>query len=247
MFDVHQRTVFQIQAWQSIFEREGYCVLSHSELARSADRARDLFHERADLYKAATFRSTFQVADLSHRLTVHSSLVSTFDWFIKDVMVENRIIWAGFAVKQPSGELCFLDLHQDVSMCDLSTGRAAATAWIPLQDTGEKNGGMSVVPKAQFFDIAPRAYGELRAWDDKNMKSTLKSKAIGLALKSGQALFFHQRLLHFSAGNFSSATRVAVMLVLLPNETPVRLYRRGDRMGEVVPEDFYVKEPVTIR
>jgi hypothetical protein len=220
--------------------------LSHAALGDSIDLARQVFEDRADAYKAATFRSTFQVPDLTHRLIVHSSLADIFRPFITDVMIECKIIWASFAVKQPSGPLSYLDLHQDVSMCDLRDGRPAATAWIPLQDTHDAIGGISVVPKREYFNTTPRGYGQAGDWEDARA-ATLRSNAVALNVGRGQALFFHQALLHCSGGNFGPTVRVAVMLILLPREKRTLVYRCGSRLGQVVPDDFYVRQLMKVR
>jgi len=75
----------------------------------------------------------------------------------------------------------------------------------------------------------------------------LRSNAVALDLTAGQALFFHQALLHCSAGNFGSSVRVAVMLILLPKEKRVMLYRIGKSFAEIVPDDFYVKNRMKVR
>src|SRR5664279_208573 len=244
MSDVRGCSIFRDRALEMEFDRDGYCVSSHAELRRMVGLASAVFQERADAYKAVTFRSTFQIADLSHRFAVHSSLTGIFDVFIKNVMLDCRIVWAGFAVKQPSGALGYIPLHQDFSMCDVSIGRAPVTAWIPLQDTNEKTGGMIVIPKERFFDATARAYGEKKEWQYKVTIPALLAGAIALNVSLGKILFFHNALLHCSAGNFGSSARVAVILVVLPREQSVRLFRSGKKNGKLVSDDFYVKYPL---
>lgn len=231
--------IFQDQMVDAEFGQEGYCILSHSSLLECTALARLAFNKRARAYKAADFRSTFQIQDSTHRSQVHSTLVEIFARLISSVMIDCKIIWAGYAVKYPSGARSMVELHQDISMCDMQNGRPPVTAWVPLLDTGFAEGGMCVVPKKVFFSSKPRAHSQKLDWEDRT-RQELQSSAAPLHVQLGHALFFHQALLHYSAPNYGSNVRVAVMLVILPQEKRAAVYRIGKQNGEFVPDDYYV-------
>jgi hypothetical protein len=239
--------IFRDEAGESSFEKDGYCVLSLPTLYEACRQALVTFDKWSDNYKAATYQSTFSMNDPVHRHAVHDDLVSFFCPLIECELVSFRVVWAGFAVKHPSGTLSRLKLHQDVTMCDLGSGRPAVTAWVPLQDTTCHGGGMSMVPKPSYFRPKPRAYGQLAEFELCGIEGDIESMLVPVNVHLGEALFFHQALLHSSSGNFGAGVRVAVMLMCVPVEKPVLLYQLGTEGSLSVPDDFYVRNRMVIR
>ncbi len=239
-------SMFFSPAYNLYFENNGYCVVENALLSTCAQRAYSLFQRWEDSYKSAAFHSTFQIKNLEHRREVYSGLKSIYNHVICLILSSYKIVWAGFAVKHPSGKLSELGLHQDVSMCDLSTGRAPITAWIPLQNISEIGGRISVVPKWKFFDPSPRAYGQIANFEYSDMDNIVAT-TVTLNISLGQLLLFHQALLHCSSGNASENVRVAVMLIMLPIEKPVVLFKIGQKSGEIVTDNYYVDNMLEVR
>lgn len=121
-----------------------------------------------------------------------------------------------FLVKRPSEQSEF-KVHQDWSMVD-ETRYTGLTLWVPLADTSVNNGCFHIVRKSHLFSDHPRG-SEIRSPYANIQDKIEKQYCTPIEMKAGEAILFDHRLWHYSPPNRSSQDRVAVGMVLIPEET----------------------------
>jgi hypothetical protein len=132
-----------------------------------------------------------------------------------------------FIAKAP-GQEGVLYPHQDSTMLDENIYRSC-NIWVPLVDTGEENGGMSVLRGSQDMLKTYRGYEIPSAFSD--VAPTVWPYMEHLKIKAGEALIYYHTLLHGSVPNHSDKTRIAVVFALIPENAQLRYYsRKGDKV-----------------
>lgn len=125
------------------------------------------------------------------------------------------------ALAKAPGNNSELDLHQDWSLVDESK-YCSISLWIPLIDSVIENGAVHVLKGSHKKYLNPRG-GSIPSISFSD-KEVLKKKMIPMEMKAGEAIFFDQRLLHYSPNNKCENTRISIISSLVPEEAEVYQY-----------------------
>ncbi len=118
--------------------------------------------------------------------------------------------------------------HQDWSYTD-ETKHAFATCWIPLYDSNNANGGMSIIPHSHwYFKTYRSASLDSSRIEFEKIPDNLKEN---IALKAGSCLAFHQAAFHGSFPNTSNESRPILAFIVKHIESPIIYYDNNN--GEV--------------
>lgn len=148
-----------------------------------------------------------------------------------ELLCNHRFYLGSLLVKFP-GEGSFLAPHQDWSFVD-ETKHVSGIVWLPLQPTDQTNGGLSVIPRSHRLDLPfrgtpPDPLGQLDG-------------LVPCAMEPGDAVVYHNALIHGSSENRSEDLRIAMVLGFVSADAPMVHYftdERGRKWRFDIPDDF---------
>jgi len=188
---------------------------------------------------SSDFYSSTYIRDIEHKKELNHKLVSVLNPVISKLFKDYKVLGAQFLVKNP-GEKSKMPFHQDWTIVDEDVDRSV-TVWIPLTDTNDKNGAISVVPHSHELSRYKRGPGNFDVLSD--IQPALTDLAHTLFLDAGEALIFDQSLIHGSVSNKTEQPRVAVAFGLTYKDAELFFYhKKSDHEMEKyhVPDDFFI-------
>jgi phytanoyl-CoA hydroxylase len=156
------------------------------------------------------------------RRTIDAAVRKELQPFADSIMCNHRFYVGSLWVKSP-GEGSPIDAHQDWSFVD-ETRHVSGALWFPLEATDESNGGLSVVPGSHRLDLP------YRGTPPTSIEQYLHG-FVNVTTKPGEAVIFHNALIHSSSENQSDHLRI-VMALGFVSETADFLYFFTDEQGQ---------------
>ncbi len=163
--------------------------------------------------KGGMFYSVYS-RDIDYRKKVHEGAGAILKPVYDNLFHDYKSVLNSFIVKVSGPESEF-SLHQDSTGVD-ETKYSCLSVWIPLQDTGTKNGCMCLVPHSHKMFSPYRGISIPAPFSD--IAATVRKYLLPLELKAGDILLFDNRLVHNSVINQSGSERVVVMSGIFPAE-----------------------------
>ena len=159
---------------------------------------------------------------------------------LKNLVHGHKCLLGSFLEKRPvpaSGEV---PLHQDWTFVDEAEFQSY-NFWCPLEDVGESNGCLWVLPGSHLFQTHPRApFGAaplIAAWGQE-----LYGELIPVPMKKGQALIHAHRLWHASNLNHTQTSRLATACVVVPERAQIFHYCQNSKSESGVYDRYRVDE-----
>lgn len=178
--------------------------------------------------------------------TAHRNNVSNF---IIDVLSKplNRmlssdyeVLFGNYMVKYP-GDASRMKIHQDWSYVQEPENSSFAI-WVPLVDLSIENGALHMVPGSHRIENYERGPGLYCPFHEYSHEIEAQLQEVKY-LKAGEAVCWNHRMVHSSPANNSNHLRIAVTVILVPRNTQVIHYFKGDESEEVecfrVEDDFF--------
>jgi ectoine hydroxylase-related dioxygenase (phytanoyl-CoA dioxygenase family) len=165
---------------------------------------------------------------------------------VEDVIGPDILCWTtNFFIKEANSP-GFVSWHQDSTYWGLEPDDVV-TAWVAFTDVTEENGYMQVIPGSHKVDQLPHVdtfhRDNLLSRGQEISVEVDKSKAVGLAMGSGEMSLHHIKLVHGSDANRSADRRIGLSIRYIPTyvrQTKVRdsamLVRGSDRYRHFDPE-----------
>jgi len=210
------RAIFRDARLQQQFERDGYVVvdlLGREDIGRLSQ-----LHQRsaAGITGSNAWSYTSQSQDAAYRRTMSEGICAVLEPRIDTVLDRCRSVIGNFFYKQASSVDSKIHMHQDWTWVDESRHHSLSV-WCPCQPVDPDNGTLAVIPGSHLLSTRPRAFVSRFPYDD--LVPVLSEKySRHLTLAAGQAVFFHQRLFHWSGPNLAAAPRLAAACLVIPAE-----------------------------
>lgn len=248
------RIIFKDPELDRQFAEQGYFklqLLNDEEL----QQARAIF-DANDPKLAANFYSSIDSKDFDYRRSVHNQLKPLIEDKLLDFFIDYKPIAYTFIAKKPNSTDSVVYPHADDTHIFEEDHLCSVNIFCPLVDTYEENGALYVLPGSHKLPYPWRGFGMPfpyeQYWDH------FKDRMIMAPQKAGEAIFYHDRLIHRSGPNRSSAIRPVIVTGLMPNEsTQVICYQHeGTKEDEVeifeIDQDFWFtfdpnSKPNTVR
>lgn len=130
-----------------------------------------------------------------------------------------RPVIANFVNKPPGGGL--VPVHQNISVVEEGEARSVSV-WIALVDCTVENGTLQMAGGTHHLrgKRGPWAYEEFLSLDD----LSIKQRFTPVPVRAGQAIVLDDALVHYSAPNETLSRRLAIQLVMLPEELDAVYY-----------------------
>jgi len=186
---------------------------------------------------------TLTEVPLEARNALSDGIMSVCREGIDGIFGNYRVTVAMFYGKK-SGRDTELGLHLDPSMTVDPFHHFGI--WIPLIDADEKGGEFCLLPRST--DFAPRYQALSIPSPYSDVYDIVRPRMTCLNVKAGDAVVFHNNLLHYSRPNISGRLRLGVVIKFIDANAPLVIaYGRNDAHGlsiELiqVSEDYFRSE-----
>lgn len=233
--------IFKNKKLEQSFLKNGFIVVNlidHSSCQKLL-----CFYDQNPNTDTGKFHSTHFSKDRVYKKEVHQKIIAVYKTSLDQYLENFKPLFANFMVKE-AHEHSIMPLHADWTYID--EGKAVSLGvWSPLVDTNEKNGMLGVVPSSHKLKKNFRGPKIPTPFHDFN-EYIIEKYGKMLRVKAGEAVIYDHRLLHFSPPNLSKQTRVAVNIVMAPeNEKIVHYASFGDlnKVAVFQPENenFYLE------
>jgi len=227
---IAMRVVFQDPSLQQIFDEKGYVqvpFLSPAEVAHLKNayfatldqRGGGITHDEVDtvaMKERITYDFTFIDKNVGYKQLVFDLITTTFGPHAEKILDNYTPLIANFIRKtEADGEV---PLHQNWAFVDETAG-TSITIWVPLMDSNEHNGTLQMVDKSHKKFGQTR--GPLVPWELDHIKEAIISKHLTpMNVKAGNAIILDDSIIHYSNINQTAGLRLAIQLILIPQEFP---------------------------
>lgn len=223
------RKVFVNSIADQSMRDNGYWVIKNLLTSEDIEKFTD-YHTRIPAASKDTFYSSHWNDDAQYRKKVDQFIRPILFEKVKDKLQDYRPVYGYFLVKM-SGEKGTVSIHQDWMLVDESRF-VGVTMWIPLVDTTLENGSFQVIENSHKFLSQIRGSNTHFPYRG-DLQDVHNRFLTNINLKKGDAILFDHKLAHASLPNFTKDPRVAVGLVVLPQEAEMVHYYFDHQQKEV--------------
>ena len=194
------------------FKENGYTtisILSNDELNELTLFFKSMNNEKHIGFYASLFDSDYESKkkiDLKIRSILEPKLSS---------VIKNYSAIVGSFVLKFSGQDGLVHPHQDWTFVDENKYQSL-NIWVPLQDVNSMNGALYLLKNSHQLPFAYRGTNIVSAIVGAPHVSLKDMTPINL--KKGEALIYDHKMIHASPPNLSTADRLAVAMVMIPQE-----------------------------
>lgn len=201
-----KQRIFKNEEHQKQFNKQGFVVLPF--LTQSEVQYLDaFFDEMHPIQNSGGFFSGSYSNDAAYKKRVSDKIVHVFSRAYDEIFENYKPFGGTFLYKVP-GTNSQLSVHQDWSTVDESKD-IAINCWVPLCDTNEENGALSLLPGSQFDN-----YNVIRSptlpFFFSGSEELIMKELVQLSVPAGSAVILDQSLIHYSPPNRSNKIRKAI-------------------------------------
>ena len=219
------RAAFTEKYMEDLVTNDGYVIvdfLNPDELEEIQKNTKELGF---GIYNEEILRITITHDSVEEKNEIFEKFSSVLQNAANKFLQNYKLIRVAIFDKLPGGG--WVRPHQHPHLVDESKYKSLAI-WIPLTDTTVEMGTLHVVNGSlKIFIHKIRTHNDTRAFEGVSRK-IIKKYSTPLPLKAGQAVIFHDRLIHWSPPNKSSRIRTAFALELMPKESELIIYYRDN-------------------
>lgn len=214
------RPVFVSEDLNKKMEDNGYVILPEM---LNQEEINDFlnFQEKMPLSNNKSFYTSHWSENKDYRKSIDAKIKPILFDKVKSIFKGYRPIYSYFLVKLP-GDKGLVSVHQDWNLVDESKYRGI-TLWIPLVDTNLQNGSFQIIEKSHQFLHQIRGSNTHFPYRS-HLNEIHRDLLTNINLDKGSILAFDHRLAHASLPNFTKESRVALGLVLIPEEVDMVHY-----------------------
>ncbi len=161
-----------------------------------------------------TYDFTFIDKNIEYKRAVFNVITAYFKPHVEKWIADYKPIIANYIRKKTAGGE--VPLHQNWAFAD-EKKCSTISIWCPLVDSFEANGTLQVVPASHKKFGAVR--GPMIPWELEGIKQDIIEKyLVPCNVKAGNAIVLDDSLVHYSAVNKTNDLRLAIQLILIPQE-----------------------------
>jgi ectoine hydroxylase-related dioxygenase (phytanoyl-CoA dioxygenase family) len=242
-----ERRVFRDPAVEQEFEDRGYVVVPFVD----ADVVADLFGHYTTAAQASetgvnppgAYNDTYAEFSIIHsrpdwRREAFDRITDRLGPRADELLADYRPLLANYVNKPPGTGV--VPVHQNLAVVDESRFRSVSV-WVALVDCVVENGAMWVLDGSHRSLRGRRglwAYRSLVAAEEE-----LRDHMTPIAVPAGTAVILDDALIHLSPPNVTTECRLAIQLVMVPEEAETIWHQEVGGDGEQVDVDVWRVEP----
>lgn len=220
---------------------DGFKLINHKLSLSHIDDLTEIFHKYHKV-KQSGFFTSFSIGSTEVKKKIDHEIKNITKDLLKKIFPGYEILSSNYVVKS-IGEESFLSLHRDWSVVDEMKCKSISV-WIPLVNIDDTNGMLGFVNGSHKDALPYRgpSYKESLFHESNKDDSSVKY----VPMKKGEILTFLPGTLHTSKSNISNQVRLAITLVLIPNNSKAShfYFPKGNYdkiIAYTVKEDFFLK------
>ncbi len=229
------RAVFKDVVKEKEFQHKGYAhvpFLSEEEIKYLWDQFHELIIKSGgniasgetdiDFEGDITYDFTFIDKNPEYKKEVFRVIDEVFKPHYNRILNNFEPIIANYIRKMPNaGEV---PMHQNWAFIDEEKA-TSVSIWVPLVDSHRGNGALEVVPGSHKRFGKNR--GPLIPWELEGIKDQIiQNDLVTCDIKAGDAIVLDDSIVHYSFPNTTNQLRIAIQLILIPQEMPSLHYHR---------------------
>lgn len=180
-----------------------------------------LFYKKNSPENIEGFHTTHFSKNTEYKKIINDGILAILRPTIENILYDHVAIFANFMIKDGHGQNA-MPLHADWTYVE-EPHDISLSMWIPLVDTNIQNGCLGIIPYSQYLSSAIRGPRIIQSYPESEKKLINKMGKL-LPLKSGQAIFYDHRLLHYSTPNSSNEPRPAINISIVPKNRNIIHY-----------------------
>lgn len=177
-------------------------------------------------------------AELENRRKIFDKITSLFLPKLKNLLDGYKPIIANFVCKEPGKG--WVPVHQNWAVVD-ETKYTSVSVWCPLVDVTMENGTLAFVDGSHKHFRGPRG-----SYANRNFKDVddliVNEYLTYLPVKAGEAIVLDDSVIHYSSVNKSDNIRLAIQLIMIPNEAQGYHYAFHEENGKLMGDLYAVDE-----
>jgi hypothetical protein len=214
------RIIFKDEQINSVFLKQGYVKLPFLDKT-TIEEIHSFYLDNQPKLNNTGFHSTHFNNDRAYKKLVHQFIKDSFSNVTKHLFEGYKIVFCNFMVKEP-GDNSRMPLHLDWTYVD-EKNYVSLAIWCTLTDTNEVNGTLGVVPYSHQFESNLRGPKIESPFHHYNEELIARSGKL-INLKAGEGVVYNHKMMHFSPPNLSNHTRIAINVVLVPEDVTINHY-----------------------
>lgn len=212
-------------ALDAALERDGYVAPPGVFLDR--DRASALRSAFEELHGGGGrgFHNDFNDRDLGYRRRAAALVAGALAPVVRDLFVDHVGFIHPFLCKFP-GDASYFKPHRDWMYVDERAGHRSFVLFVALEDVGEANGEVQLIPGSHRLDTMARGTMLEAPWMRES--EVLTERMRPCPRPAGGVLVWDHAVVHGSRPNLTDRPRLAAAVWVAPVGVPLRHYRRLD-------------------
>ncbi len=198
------------------------------------------------------FFFTMAVADTGVKTAVRDGILDVFGPKLNATFIDPLPLLCLFITKtRGDGKAQYTPSHQDWTFVDETRGHGSIHIWCPLEETGDQNGNLCLVPGSnrlrrypRLAEVSPSAY--------KPYWHALRQAERAVPTALGEAIFFDSAVVHASSINRTDSLRLVASAIVVPRSATPVLYFQNAADDSLVDEyragvDHFLQKPFGAR
>lgn len=220
------RQIFRDLDLDNSFKRNGYVIVRQIVDIEKREKLKN-FYSSIPFDKSNKIRLTNLELDNQKKSVIHKTICQEYSSIVESLLLNYEAVQGIFSNKPPHPESSMC-MHRDWMLAD-ENEFTTLSIWALLDGDTDLHGHLDIIPNSHKEHLTYRG----RNFDFEIDKNRFSCNTETLKINAGDVILFDHKLVHGSSENLSESDRLASVLALIPQESPL-LHYYLDRASEKI-------------